>query len=87
MEEEIIYTEKWAVFPTLEEYNSLNDQIGDSYEYPRNLTSFYSDPNPLPEWDGNYYMRITTDVQEFHADCLQGIELIDSVPIEIIPEP
>lgn len=91
MEEEIIstepvFTQKFAVLPTIEAYSTLNDTIGDSYGFPRFGTSFYSDPQPLPGWDEKYYMVITTDVQQYHADCLTGIELIDTIPVEIIDQ-
>ena len=86
MEEEIIYTEKRAVLQTIEDYTALNDTIGDSYGFPRFGTSFYSDPNPQPNWDGMYYMEITPDVQQNHAECLDGITLIDLIPTQIIQD-
>lgn len=81
---EPVFTQKFTVLQTIEDYNVLNDTIGDSYGFPRFGTSFYSDPNPLPEWDGKYYMVITTDVQRNHAECLTGIELIDQIPTQIL---
>ena len=92
IEEEIIteqlpvFTTKYAVLPALEAYTALNDLIGDGYGFPRFGTSFYSDPMPQPNWDGLYYMEITPDVQQYHADCIVGTELIDSVPVEMLTD-
>lgn len=84
--QEPVFTTKYAVLPKIEDYNNLNDLIGDTYQYPRNATAFYADPNPVIIWDQQYYMRIETDVQRNHAECLTGITLVDSIPEEPIIE-
>jgi hypothetical protein len=68
---------------TIEEYQALNDEIGQAKSYPdeKSDTNFYSDPNPTAI-DGLYYMQITAEVQEKYGECLIGITLIESIPNE-----
>ena len=82
---ETIITTKYAVLAA-ESYNSLNDTIGDIYGFPLFGTSYYSNPTPKSNWDEKYYMEITPDVQKNHAVCLEGIELVDSIPIEPVEQ-
>jgi hypothetical protein len=90
MEEQISqepqYTTKHAVLLALEDYNVLNEVIGTAKHYPDLIsdTDCYSEPNPAPNWDGKYYMQITAEVQEKYPETLEGIELIDEIPVEVI---
>lgn len=84
--EEIITQEQptfktmYAVLPSLEAYTALNNAIGAAKSYPdeKSDTINYSEPNPEPI-EGNYYMTITSEVQEKYAECLIGITLIENI--------
>jgi hypothetical protein len=88
MEEQYLQMEhyccpKYAAFATKEEYDALNHSIGMASNYPdeKSGTLRYSEENPEPIWDGKYYMQITSEVQMLYPLLLQGLELLDSIPV------
>lgn len=85
--EQIQYSTKFAVLDTLEAYQALNNAIGTAKSYPdeRSDTMNYSDPEPTAI-DGIFYMQITPEVQEKYPSTLNGIVLIDSIPVEVIED-
>lgn len=72
---------KYAIFVTLEEYQALNNKIGQAKSYPdlKSDTLNYADPNP-ESVNGIYYLPITGEVQEKWPEVLEGITLIDQIP-------
>jgi hypothetical protein len=86
MEEPIIYSSKYAVLPTLEAYNELNQMISKIIGYPKNDTKIYA-PEDTKVINEFYYMEIEGYLQEKYPDLIQGLELVDSLPEVINTEP
>lgn len=81
------FSTKFAVLETLEAYTALNNAIGTAKSYPdeKSDTMNYSDPEPKPNWDDKFYMIVTAEVQERWPGVLEGITLVDKIPVK--PEP
>ena len=81
MEQEQIYTTKYALFDTIEQYNEVNHKISVAFGLPdsREATERYASIEPQKDINGKYVMEISVAVQMFHSEAIEGIELIDNV--------
>ena len=81
MEQEQIYTTKYALFDTIEAYNEANHKISVAFGLPdsREATERYASIEPQQDIDGKFVMEISVAVQIFHIEAIEGIELVDNI--------
>ena len=80
-EQEVQITTKYALFTTIEKYNEANHKISVAFGLPnsREATERYSTTEPQQDIEGKFIMEISVAVQMFHAESIEGIELVDNV--------
>ena len=81
MEQEQIYTTKYALFDTIEAYNEANNKISVAFGLPdnREATERYASIEPQLDVDGKFVMEISVAVQMFHQEAIKDLQLYDTV--------
>jgi len=80
MEEQIIYTTKYALL-TSDKYIELNNQISKAFGYSEGKSTARYTTNTPEIYNNLCIMIITSEVQEKYSDLLEEIELLDTKPI------
>lgn len=65
----------FAIFETIEEYQSQNDIVNTAMGYPCEHTTRYAEENPRITTGGRYAMQILPYVEHLFAGC----EIVESV--------